>query len=62
MLEQFRRGATVFSRSGDDWVGHVLTGDQDLELPEVGITLPMAELCGGVTFPSGSAEGRDLPD
>jgi Uma2 family endonuclease len=56
MLEQSRRGATVFSRSGDDWVGHVLTGDGDLELPEVGITLPMAELYEGVTFLTAAGE------
>lgn len=53
MLEQSRRGATVFSRAGDDWVGHVLTGGHDLELPEVGITLPMLELYEGVTFSPG---------
>lgn len=51
MLEQSRRGATVFSREGDDWVGHVLTDGHDLALPEVGINLPMAALYEGVTFP-----------
>jgi Uma2 family endonuclease len=56
MLEQSRRGATVFSRDGGDWVGHVLTGDDGLALPEVGITLSMAELYEGVTFSPGSGE------
>jgi Uma2 family endonuclease len=56
MLEQSRRGATVFSRNGNDWVGHVLTGDEDLAVPEVGITLLMAELYEDVTFQSGSGE------
>jgi Uma2 family endonuclease len=56
MLEQSRRGATVFSRDGDDWVGHVLTGGHGLELPEVGITLAMAELYEGVTFSPGPEE------
>jgi Uma2 family endonuclease len=56
MLEQSRIGATVFSRDGDDWVGHVLTADDDLALPEVGITLSMTELYEGVTFPPGSDE------
>ena len=55
-LEQSRQGATVFSREGDDWVGHVLTGDDDLALPEVGITLRMTELYGGATFPPASGE------
>jgi hypothetical protein len=54
--EQSCRRATVFSHSGDDWVGHVLTSDDDLALPEVGITLPIAELYEGVTFPPGPGE------
>ena len=56
MLEQSRRGATVFSRSGNDWIGHVLTDDNDLDLPEAGISLSMAELYEGVTFPPGPDE------
>lgn len=56
MLEQSCRGATVFSRERDDWIGHVLTGDDHLALPEVGITLRMAELYEGVTFPPGAGE------
>jgi Uma2 family endonuclease len=56
MLEQSCRGATVFAREGDDWIGHVLTGDDDLALPEVGITLPMAELYEGVMFSPGPDE------
>ena len=48
MLEQDRRGATIFSRDGDDWVGHVLAGDVALALPEIGIELPLAELYEGV--------------
>jgi Uma2 family endonuclease len=50
ILEQSRPAAMVFSRDGADWVGHVLPGDVDLVLPEVGITLPLAELYEGVTF------------
>jgi Uma2 family endonuclease len=56
MLEQSRRGATVFSRDGDDWIGHVLTGGDGLDLPEVRKTLSMAELYEGVTFPPESRE------
>ena len=56
MLEQSRRGATVFCRAGDDWIGHVVTGEDDLALPRVGITLPMVELYEGVTFPPGPGE------
>jgi len=56
MLEQSRRGATVFSRTGGEWVGHVLTGDDELALPEAGITLPRAELYEGVTLSLGQGE------
>lgn len=49
MLEQDRVGATVFSRDGDDWVGHVAANDAVLDLPEISITLPLAELYEGVT-------------
>ena len=50
MLEQTRRAATVFSRSGDDWVGHVLTGDAALAMPEIGVALALAELYAGIEF------------
>ena len=50
MLEQSCPEATVFSREGGDWVGHLVPGDADLVLPEIGISLPMGELYEGVTF------------
>ena len=50
MLEQDQQAATVFSRAGDDWVGHVVSGDASLSMPEIGIELPLAELYEGVTF------------
>ena len=40
--------ATVFVRDGDDWVGHVITDETALALPELGIELPFAELYAGV--------------
>lgn len=50
ILEQSRPAATVFSRAGDDWVGHIVLGETDLALPEIEIILPLAELYEGVTF------------
>lgn len=50
MLEQARRAATVFSRAGDDWTGHVLTGDAVLSMPEIGVDLPLAEAYAGTEF------------
>ncbi len=51
MLEQLRQAATVFDRSGKDWVGHVLDGEAVLVMPEIGIELPLSELYEGVRFP-----------
>ncbi len=52
ILEQTRQAATVYARSGDDWVADVLIGDVELSMPEVGIVVPLAELYEGVSFPS----------
>lgn len=54
MLEQDRIGATVFSRAGGDWVGHVLREDAVLDMPEIGIAVPLAELYEGIAL--GAAE------
>jgi Uma2 family endonuclease len=48
MLEQSSIAATVFAREGSNWVGHLLTGDAVLALPEIGAELPLAELYAGV--------------
>jgi len=50
ILEQSRPAATVFSRAGHDWVGHIMLGETDLALPEIEITLALTELYEGVTF------------
>ena len=49
MLEQGRAAATVFERVGEDWVGHIVTGET-LSLPEVGVELPMAAVYAGIEF------------
>lgn len=48
MLEQDRVAATIWSRAGDDWIGHILTEDAVLSMPEVGVELPLAEFYEGV--------------
>jgi Uma2 family endonuclease len=50
MLEQDRQAATVFARVGGDWVGHIVSGDATLEMPEIGIEIPLAEFYEGVSF------------
>ncbi|HXA26608.1 MAG TPA: hypothetical protein VNW90_30330 [Acetobacteraceae bacterium] len=47
----------MFDRAGDDWVGHVVSGDVVLAMPEIGIELPLAELYEGVSFVEPQAEG-----
>ena len=54
MLEQTRQAATVFSRIGGDWVGHVLTGSVALPLPEIGVSLPLDAVYADVEFPEPS--------
>jgi Uma2 family endonuclease len=57
LLEQDQQAATIFARAGDDWVGHVVSGDVVLDMPEIGIAVPLAELYEGVEFPELPPEG-----
>ncbi|MBS0640240.1 MAG: Uma2 family endonuclease [Proteobacteria bacterium] len=50
LLEQDRMAATVFSRDGDRWVGELLVGDRLLEMPEIGISVPLTEIYEDVEF------------
>jgi Uma2 family endonuclease len=54
ILESTSVGLTVMERSGPDevWRTTVLTNDDILRMPEVGIEIPVAELYEGMTFPS----------
>jgi Uma2 family endonuclease len=56
MLEQVRQAALVFVRLGEDWSGRVFAGDVVLDMPEIGIEVPLAELYEGVAFPDAAAE------
>jgi Uma2 family endonuclease len=62
MLEQDRVAATVFSRMGDDWVGHVFVGDAVLAMPEIGIEFPLVELYEGLVFEDFDGPGREQLD
>ena len=60
MLEQDRIAATVFERVGDDWIGHVLAEDAILQMPEIGLDVPLVELYTDVELSeSGSGEADD---
>ena len=57
MLEQDGIGAMVFERVGDDSVGHLLTDNAVLRMPEIGIELPLPELYEGLEFEAEPAAG-----
>lgn len=44
ILEQSAQAATVFSRIPGVWASVVLDGDVALDMPEIGISVPLAEL------------------
>jgi hypothetical protein len=51
MLEQARMGATFFARVADNWVGTVFLGEAALEMPELGISIPLEAFYQGVDLP-----------
>ena len=55
MLAQDRAQATVFARQGGDWVGHLVAPHAVLEMPEIGISVPLVELYEGVSLPPAGA-------
>lgn len=48
LIAQDHQLATVFVRVNGDWVGHIVTEGALLEMPEIGIEVPLAELYDGV--------------
>jgi Uma2 family endonuclease len=50
VLAQDAIGGTMFERVGDDWIGHLLSADSLLRMPEIGLEVPLAEFYDGVDF------------
>lgn len=50
ILEQDRIAATVFERAANDWIGHILTENDVLAMPEIGVKIPLAEFYEGLDF------------
>ncbi len=45
VLQQTHAGATVFARKGEDWVTELVSGGEALlQMPEIGIEIPLTEL------------------
>jgi len=61
ILEQDRIAATVFSRSGGDFAAHVLVGDAILAMPEIGQSVPLAELYDGLVLRAARSRGGTRP-
>ena len=57
MLAQDRPGGTVFGRTGGEWIGRVLDADAVLDMPEIGISVPVAEFYEGMVFGEEAAGG-----
>ncbi len=60
MLEQDSVGATVYARSGETWTHEILVADSILSLPEIGVSLPLAELYEGILFEA-EQDGDERP-
>ena len=57
MLEQGAAAATVFSRSGEDWVGRLVTdADALLSLPGIGVDLPLADIYADIELSEGDRD------
>jgi Uma2 family endonuclease len=50
ILEQDGQAATVSGREHDGWDARVIEGDVELAMPEIGISVPLAELYEGVVL------------
>jgi len=49
ILQQTRVAAIVFARRGEDWLSEIVAGPNAiLQLPKIGIELPLTEVYGGV--------------
>jgi Uma2 family endonuclease len=59
VLEQGRIGGLAFVRKDDDWITEILDGkDAVLNLPEIGISITMAELYADLVLPAEDAEAE----
>ena len=59
MLEQNRIGATVHVRTQDGWSVLVLKDEDMLAMPEIGLSIPLAEFYEGIDFETAPVEDND---
>jgi Uma2 family endonuclease len=59
ILQQTRIAAIVFSRKAADWVTTLLTdGANTIDLPDIGVTIPLADLYTGLDLDGGAAAAQ----
>jgi Uma2 family endonuclease len=61
MLEQDRIGATVHVRAQDGWSVLVLKDDDTVDMPEIGLAIPLSEFYEGLAFEAERVEDNDRP-
>ena len=61
LLEQDLIGATVHVRAQDGWRVLVLKDDDTLDMPEIGLAIPLAEFYEGLAFEAQPVEDDDRP-
>ena len=61
LLEQDLIGATVHVRAQDGWRVLVLKDDDPLDMPEIGLAIPLAEFYEGLAFEAQPVEDNDRP-
>jgi Uma2 family endonuclease len=54
VLAQDEIGGTMFERVGNDWVGHLLTAESVLQMPEIGVEVRLLEFYEDIEFPVGT--------
>ncbi|HKM62980.1 MAG TPA: Uma2 family endonuclease [Acidisphaera sp.] len=61
LLEEDHVAAVVYARQGEVWVATALTGDAVLDMPEIGIAVPLPELYEGLDLPPEKPRGDERP-
>jgi len=59
MLEQDGVSATVYARAQDGWSVLVLTDNDTRDMPEIGLSIPLAEFYEGLSFETAPAEDNE---
>lgn len=56
IVEQTSQSATVFTRMNGIWASTIRDGEDELDMPEIGISVPLSELYTGVQLTDDAAE------